>query len=129
MGPYHPGMEVMVPTGSSPYNVEAIFQFLESFWDTRGYTAAIVTFRNGDGGLALGRTIFHGGLLSLVYMARTRMYTDYIENVFWRITTKERLVTVQMGDGRALEAPQAKHQRFITGLKEAVHVLTLAPNN
>lgn len=129
VGPYHPAMEVFVPTGASPYNVEAIFTFLEKFWDTRGYTAAIVKFRNGDGGIALGRDIFRGGLFGLVYLNRTRLYIDYVEMVAWRITEKEREVTVQVGDGRALEAPLAKHQRLITGLTEAFQVYTLAPQS
>lgn len=128
MGPFHPAMEVIVPTGASPYNVEAIFTFLEKFWDTRGYTAAIVKFFNGYN-FALGRDIFPGGLMSLVYMNRTRLYTDYIDVIAWRINNKVREITCQVGDGRAFEAPQTKHQREITGLKEAVNVLTLAPNS
>ncbi|MCV7100971.1 hypothetical protein [Mycobacterium palustre] len=127
MGPYHPGMEVFVPTGASPYNVEAIFTFLEAAWDGRGYTAAVVKFRNGSQ-YALGRDVFRGGLMSLVYLGRTRMYTDYVDLVAWHINDKEREITAQIGDGRSLEAPQAKHQRLITGLQEAFQVATLAPN-
>ena len=128
MGPYHPAMEVFTPTGSSPYNVETIFTFINQFWDTRGYTSAIVKFRNGDS-LALGREVFRGGLFSLVYMGRTRMFTDYVELVMWKITTKEREVLIQVSDGRGEEAPLAKVQRLATGVQEAVNVLTMAPRS
>jgi hypothetical protein len=52
--------------------------------------------------------------MSLVYHGRTKMITDYIENVMWRITPTEREVLAQIGDGRKDEAPLAKIQRLIT---------------
>lgn len=126
VGPYHPHIERIYPTASAPYNIETVFAFLNAIFDSQGYTSAQVTFRNGAQ-YALGRDIFRGGLFSLVYLARTRMVTDYIENVMWRITESERNVTVQVGDGRRDEAPLAKHQRWITAAFEAVSVLTLSP--
>ena len=128
VGPYHPAIERFHATPSAPYNVTTMFDFINALFDSQGYTTAQVVFRNGDQ-YALGRDIFRGGLMSLVYLARSRMVTDYIENVMWRITQDERVVLVQMGDGRRDEAPLAKHQRFITGAFETINVLTLAPQS
>lgn len=126
VGPYHPCVETFKATAQAPYNVETIFQFINLFWDSRGYTSAIFTFRNGEP-YTLGKDIFRGMLVSLVYMGRTRIFTDFVENLMWRISPTERDVLIQVGDGRAEEAPLAKHQRNITGVFEAYNVLTLAP--
>ncbi|SKE91379.1 Uncharacterised protein [Mycobacteroides abscessus subsp. massiliense] len=67
--------------------------------------------------------------MSVVYHGRTKMVTDYIENVMWRITPDERTVVAQLGDGRRDEAPLGKFQRLITGAFEAINVLTLAPQS
>jgi len=128
MGPYHPHIERFYPTQSAPYNIEATFAFINAIFDARGYTSAQVTFRNGDS-YALNRDIWRGGLMSLVYYNRTRMLTDYVENVMWSVSDKERTVTVQLGDGRRDEPPLAKHQRFITAVFEAINVWTLAPQS
>lgn len=128
VGPYHPAVEQFHATASAPYNVETLFAFINAFFDSRGYTAASVVFRNGEQ-LALGRDIWRGGLMSLVYFGRRRMVTDYIENTMWRITPTEREVLVQIGDGRKDEAPLAKIQRLITSSFEAISVLTLAPQS
>lgn len=128
VGPYHPAVERIYPTASAPYNIETMFAFLNAIFDSQGSTSAQVTFRNGAQ-YALGRDIFKGGLFSLVYFSRTRMVTDYIENVMWKISEDARDVTIQVGDGRKDEAPLAKHQRFITSVFEAINVLTLAPQS
>lgn len=128
VGPYHPAVERMHATASAPYNIETIFAFINALFDSQGYTTAQVTFRNGDQ-YALGRDIFKGGLMSLVYMSRTRMVTDYVKNTTWRITPEERTVTVTMGDLRRIEAPLAKIQRLITGAFEAISVATLSPQS
>lgn len=128
VGPYHPAIERFYPTASAPYNIETVFAFINALWDSRGYTAAQVSFRNGDQ-YALGRDIFKGGLMSLVYHNRSKMVTDYIENVTWRITPDAREVIVQLGDGRRDEAPLAKHQRFITSAFEILSVVTLSPQS
>lgn len=127
-GPYHPAMERFYPTASAPYNIETVFAFINAIFDSRGYTAAKVTFRNGDQ-YALGRDIFKGGLMSLVYRNRRYMVTDYIENIMWRITKDERTVMCQLGDGQKDEAPLAKHQRLVTAAFEAISVLTLSPQS
>ena len=62
-------------------------------------------------------------------MERTKLFTDYIEMVMFRLTPTERDVFVQIGDGKAEESPLAKHQRFLTGVFESVNVLTLAPQS
>lgn len=131
MGPYHPAIERFYPTASSPYNIETVFAFINALFDARGYTAAQVTINlaGPEVQYALGRDIFKGGLMSLVYRRRTKMITDYIENIMWRITPTERTLTAQIGDGRKDEAPLAKHQRWITGTLEAVAVLTLSPQS
>jgi hypothetical protein len=128
VGPYHPCIEVFTATASPPYNIETVFQFINKFWDTRGYTSGRFTFRNGEPYI-LGKDIFRGGLVSMVYMNRTKILTDFIESIVWKISPTERDVFVQVGDGRAEEAPLSKHQRNITGAFEAYNVLTLAPQN
>lgn len=137
MGPMHPNIEVFIPTNAPPYNVEALFTFLTALFDTRGYTSAQATLKNFPyGPYALGRDIFRGGLVSIIYPIpdgmggfKWEMFTDYVENTPWRYTPKEREFIVQIGDGKAEEAPIAKHQRWITGLMESFNVLTLAPRS
>lgn len=128
MGPYHPAMERFTPTNSSPYNIEALFTFVNELWNSRGYTSCIATFRNGEH-FTLGRDIFRGGLMSVVYFGRKRMYTDYIEMIMWRISADAREITCQIGDGTAEMPPLAKHQALFTGLMEAFNVWTLAPQS
>jgi len=131
VGPYHPGIERFHATASAPYNIETLFAFINALWDSRGYTSATVRL-NATGPkaqYALGRDIFKGGLMSVVYRGRQKMLTDYIENVMWRITPDTRELVVQVGDGKRDEPPLAKHQRFITSVFEAINVLTLAPQN
>lgn len=127
-GPYHPCIEVMHPTSSAPYNVETLFAFFNAFWDSRGYTSGQFVFRDGEV-YKLGTDIFKGGLVSLVYDGRKRILTDYIENVMFRFTPDARDVLVQVGDGKAEEAPLAKHQRFISGVLEAINTVTMAPQS
>lgn len=137
MGPMHPNIEVFIPTNAAPYNVEAVFTFLTALFDTRGYTSAQAVLKNAPyGPYALGRDIFKGGLVSLIYPVpdgvggfRWEMFTDYVENTPWRYTPKDRELLVQIGDGKAEEAPIAKHQRWITGLLESFNVLSLAPRS
>jgi len=128
VGPYHPAIEVFHATSSSPYDIETLFAFIDALWDSRGYTCAITTIRNGEV-YTLGKDIFRGGLISLLYHNRTKLYTDYIENVMFHISETARDLMIMIGDGRALESPLAKHERYITGVFEAINVLTLAPQS
>jgi hypothetical protein len=128
VGPYHPGVETFTPTSSAPYNIETLFAFLNKLWDTKGYTSAMVKFRNGEQ-YTLGNDIFKGGLMSLVFGGRRYMLTDYIENVMWSVDGNKREVLVQLGDGKRDESPLAKHQRLLTAAFEAYSVLTLAPQS
>jgi hypothetical protein len=128
VGPYHPGIEVFHATASAPYNIETIFGFINAFWDARGWVCVQASCRNAQV-YKLGRDIFRGQLITIVYHNRTKLYTDFLEHVSWRIDEKTRDLMLQIGDGKAIEAPLAKHQRNISGLLEAVNVLTLAPQS
>lgn len=128
VGPYHPAIERFYPTASAPYNIETVFAFINAIFDAKGYTTAVVKFRNGAQ-YAVGRDIFKGGLMSLVYLARTRMVTDYVEKIEWEIDEKKRDVWAYLGDGRKDEAPLAKIQRLITAAFEAISVWTLSPQS
>lgn len=128
VGPYHPAIEVMHPTPTAPYNIETIFGFINAFWDSRGYVSGQFTFRDGDV-YKYGKDIFRGGLVSLVFDGRKKIFTDYVELVMYRYTPDARDVIVQVGDGKQEESPLAKHQRFITAVIESINVLTLAPQS
>lgn len=128
VGPYHPGIEVFHATSSAPYNIETVFGFINAMWDSRGWVSAIVTFRNGEV-YSLGKDVFRGGLVSVLYMGRTRIFTDYIEEVRFRLDAKHRDILLQIGDGKAEESPLAKHQRFITGALESINVVLLTPQS
>lgn len=128
VGPYHPGIEVFHATASAPYNVETLFGFINAFWDSRGWVSAIVTFRNGEV-YTVGKDVFKGGLVSLLYMMRTRIFTDYVEEIRFRLDVTHRDILLQIGDGKAEESPLAKHQRFMTGILESVNVAMLAPQS
>ena len=128
VGPYHPGVEVMHATTSAPYNVETLFGFINALWESRGWVSVIATFRNAEV-YTLGKDVFRGGLVSVLYMDRTRIFTDYIEEVTFQVDRNKRDILLQIGDGKAEESPLAKHQRFITGVLESINVLTLAPQS
>ena len=124
MGPYGKP-EKFVSTGAAPYNIDALFSFISALWDSRGFRSATAQFRNGYP-YSVGRDIFVGGMMSIV--ENGQMFSDYIENVVITDNRKERCkVVVQVGDGKAEEAPIARFQRLITGLMEAFNTLTLAP--
>lgn len=129
VGPYHPAIEVFTSTNSAPYNVEALFQFIQVLWNSRGYTTAIATFRGQNGPYKLGRDIFPGALFILVYASRTKLYTDYIELVSGKVNRNTRELTVQMGDGKPLEHPIAQIRRNISEGMAAINVASLAPNS
>jgi hypothetical protein len=128
VGPYHPGIEVFHATASSPYNIETVFDFINAFWDSRGFVTAQAVFRNGEV-YTLGKDVFRGGLISLLYFGRRLLYTDYVDNVMFTISETERDVFVQIGDGKPQESPLAKHQRFLTGIFESINTLTLSPQS
>lgn len=120
---------MFTPTNSSPYNVEAIFQFIQVFWDSRGYTTAIATFRGQRGPYRLQRDIFPGALMTLVHDSRTKLFTDYIELVSFKSDRRTRELTVQMGDGKPMEHQSAQLRRNISELFAAFNVLSLAPQS
>lgn len=129
VGPYHPGIEVFTPTNSAPYNIEALFAFINAIWDSRGYTSAQIVIRHGSW-IALGRDVARGGVMAVIYSSPTgpqRIFTDYIENVVWKLSPTERDLFFQISDGKSEEAPLARQQRAITGLQEALNVVTITP--
>lgn len=124
MGPYG-RPEKFVATGAAPYNIDALFSFISAMWDSRGYRSAIAQFRNNFP-YSVGRDIFPGAMMSIA--ENDELYSDYIENIIITDNRKERAkVIVQVGDGKAEEAPIARFQRLITGLQEGFNVITLAP--
>jgi hypothetical protein len=126
VGPYG-RPENFLPTASAPYNVEAIFSFVNHMWDTRGWRSGTAKFRNGKP-FWFGRHFVPGGMMSIAHQGE--LYTDYVEHVFIRDNRRERAeIIVQIGDPKAMEAPLARTQRMITGLQESWHVLTLAPQS
>lgn len=129
VGPYHPAIEVFTATNSAPYNIEALFQFIAVLWNSRGYTTAIATFRGQNGPYKLGRDIFPGALMTLVFASRTRLFTDYIELVSFKSNRTTRELTVQMGDGKPLEHFSAQVRRNFSEAMAAINVVTLAPSS
>lgn len=128
VGPYHPAVEVFTPTTTAPYNVEALFQFIQVLWDSRGYTTAVATFRGQNGPFKLNRDIFPGALMSLVYASRTRIFTDHIELVAFKSNRTTREVTVTIGDGKPIQHPIVELKRNMSEAIAAFNVLTLAPS-
>lgn len=124
VGPYG-RPENFLPQAAAPYNVETIFSFVNHLWDTRGWRAATAKFRNHKP-FSLGKHFVPGGMMSIAH--DDELYTDYVEHLFLRDNRSERAeIIVHIGDGKALEAGLAKTQRIVTGVAEAVNVLTLAP--
>lgn len=124
VGPYG-RPENFIPTASAPYNIEAIFSFVNHIHDTRGWTSATAKFKNGKP-FHLGQHFVPGGMMALA--TGDEFYCDYVEHIFLRDNRNERAeVIVQIGDPKAIEAPLARSYRLITGLQEASNVLTLSP--
>lgn len=129
VGPYHPAIEVFTPTNSSPYNIEALFQLIQVLWDSRGYTTAVATFRGQNGPFKLGKDIFPGALMSLVYASRTKVFTDHIELVSFKSNRTSRELTVQIGDGKPIQHPIVELKRNVSEVIAAVNVATLSPSS
>ena len=126
VGPYG-RPENFLPTASAPYNVEAIFGFINLAWDIRGWRSATAKFRNGKP-FSLGQHYVPGGMMGIAHQGE--LYVDYVEHLFLRDTRRERAeIVVQIGDAKAIEAPLARTQRFASGVMEVVNVLTLAPRS
>lgn len=128
VGPYHPAIEVFTATSSSPYNLESLFQIIQVLWDSRGYTTAVATFRGQNGPFKLGRDIFPGALMSLVYASRTKVFTDHIELVSFKSNRTTRELTVHIGDGKPIQHPIVAVKRSISEMIAAFNVVTLSPN-
>ena len=118
----------MHATSSSPYNIETMFAFANAYWDSRGWTCAQVSFRNGHV-YTLGKDVFRAQLASVAYLKRTKLLTDYVDNISFKVDQKTRDIFLQIGDGKARESPLAKHQRNITGILESINVMLLTPQS
>lgn len=115
--------EVFVPTDNA-YSLDGIFAMKREMWNTRGYVSGQVTFRNGKP-YEVGRDIFPGALATVIRNGKA--YTDYVENVIIADNRSERAaVWVQIGDGKAEEAPIVRVQRNIARFEQAINYLTLA---
>ncbi|GAS92694.1 Gp37-like protein [Mycolicibacterium brisbanense] len=125
-GPYaYP--EQMFPTASQPYNVDAIFALMSGAWDTRGWTAAKVSFLNGAGGLRVGRNIFRGAPMVVALQETGEALVDYVENIELlddRNTNRAR-ITVTVGDGKLAENPMTIIQRKQKDFWKALSAMTL----
>lgn len=124
MGPYgYP--EVFVPTGTSPYTLDAIFALKREMWNTRGYVSGQVTFQNGLP-YEIGNDIMPGSLATII--RRGKVYTDYVENIVITDSRTERArVIVQVGDGQKEEAPGVRSQRRIADLAKSINAILLTP--
>ncbi|WP_283612308.1 hypothetical protein [Mycolicibacterium poriferae] len=67
--------------------------------------------------------------MTLVYAARTKLFTDHIELVSFSSDRRTRELTVQMGDGKPLEHSSVMLRRNISELWAAFNVWTLAPQS
>ncbi|AAN12680.1 minor tail protein [Mycobacterium phage Omega] len=123
MGPYGHA-EVFVPTNKAPYTIDGIFALKREMWNTRGYISGEVTFKNGLP-YEIGRDLFPGALATII--RNGQLYTDWVENIVVVDTRDGRSeVIVQIGDGKAEEAPVVKLQRKLSKFQEAINILTLA---
>lgn len=129
VGPYHPAIEVFTPTSSSPYNLESLFHLIKVLWSSRGYTTAVASFRGQNGPYKLGRDIFPGALMTIIYASRTKMFTDHIELVSFKSSRTTRELTVTIGDGKPLEHSSVQLRRNISELIAAFNVATLSPQS
>lgn len=122
LGPYgYP--EWFAPSGSPPYNIDAVFEIERQQWATRGYVSGIVNFTNGYP-YEIGRDLFPGSLASII--RRGKVYTDFIENVVVTDDRKTCKVEVQIGDGIAEESTSVKTYRNVVKFQEALNIITLA---
>lgn len=125
MGPY--GYPEVFISGAAPYNISAIFALKREMWRSRPYIAGQVMFRNGEP-YELGRDFFPGALASVIRDGE--IYTDYIDGVTLIDGPNNRAdVFLQIGDGKAQEAPVTRVQRKLAGMLEAFNALTLAPGS
>lgn len=123
LGPY--GFpEKFFPTGSGSYTLDAFFQGKSAMYDTRGYVSGQVQVPNNHP-YELGRDIFPGARAS--YVRRGKIFDDFIENAVL-IDNREQRATleIQIGDGKAEDAPIAKVQRRIIGIQDSINILMLA---
>lgn len=117
--------EKFFPTGSGSYTLEAFFQQKSAQYDTRGYVSGQVTVANCYP-YELGRDMFPGALAT--YVRRGKLFTDFIEDAVLVDDREQNRaeLQIQIGDGKAEEAPAAKLQRRLGDLQAGVNVVLMA---
>lgn len=116
--------EVFIPTGSGSYTLEAFFQQKSAQYDTRGYISGQIVVDNCFP-YELGRDTFPGALST--FIRRGRVVTDFNENVTLIESRGEvTRLELQIGDGKAEEAPATKIQRRLGDLQAGANVLMMA---
>lgn len=116
--------EIFKATGSGSYTLEAWFQQKTLQFDTAGYASGKVVVDNCFP-YELGRDWFPGGMSTLV--RRGKIVTDFIEDAeLLDDGDNYAKLTIQIGDGRAEEAPAAKNQRRLGDIQAAVNTALLA---
>ena len=123
LGPY--GFpEKFFPTGSGSYTLDAFFQGKAAMYDTRGYVSGQIMVQNCFP-YELGRDIWPGARAT--YVRRGKMFDDFIENATLIDNRDTRAqLELQIGDGKAEDAPISKLQRRIIGLQDGIMTLMLA---
>lgn len=116
--------EVFIPTGSGSYTLEAFFQQKSAQYDTRGYISGAIVVDNCFP-YELGRDTFPGALST--FIRRGRIVTDFNENVTLIENRGEATrLELQIGDGKAEDAPSTKIQRRLGDIQAGVNVALMA---
>jgi hypothetical protein len=125
-GPYcYP--EIFVPTTTAPYTIDGLLQLKRQMWNTRGYIAGQLYFRNGVP-YEIGRDLFLGGMATII--RNGQIYTDFVENISIKDTRDTRTeVFVQIGDGKQQQPPFVRLQKQIVSYEEMFNILTLGQSN
>ena len=126
-GPYCYPEQMFPSTDGAPYNVDSLFDLISGMWDTRGWTAAKVSFLNGAGGLKAGRDIFRGGLMTIALQNTGEAFTDYVEKITLTDdrTQNRARVEIQVGDGKLHDNPMAIFSRKLKDFWKFVSAITL----
>lgn len=116
--------EYFTKTGASAYTLDEWFALLQGMIDTQGYNCVQLTWENGFP-YTIGQDIFIGSLVSFVL--NQQLYTDYIYSVKLTDNRKTRAqVEIIVGDGKREVNPILRVVRMLTGIEEAINVITLS---
>ena len=116
--------EVFKATGSGSYTLEAFFQQKALMFDTAGYASAQVMVDNCFP-YEIGRDFFPGGMSTVI--RRGKVFSHFIEDTVLLDDGDEYAkLLIQIGDGRAEEAPAAKIQRRLGDIQAGINVALLS---